>query len=198
MDWGMMKNPSAAAIVLCNPASVNGGLTNSPYQPIVQRGDVKRNPSGSVNPHSSATSFSCWYALLRNRLRYGVPVSVLILVTDAILRFSWVLRFYHALFPSGDSFVLTTQFLEVFRRAIWNLLRVEWENLKQSGQHLPVVSRSQSNASIQLAPLAPNTIAITDDEKSAFLVQRAAGGGTSKPPSRLPITKKGKEKTARL
>jgi hypothetical protein len=198
MDWGMMKNPSAAAIVLCNPASVNGGLANSPYQPIIQRGEVKRNPSGSVAPHSSTTSFSCWYALLRNRLRYGVPVSVLILVTDAILRFSWVLRFYHAIFPSGDSFVLTTQFLEVFRRAIWNLLRVEWENLKQSGQHLPVVTRSQSNVSIQLAPIAPNMIAISDDEKSAFLVQRGAGGGTSKPPSRLPITKKGKDKTAIL
>jgi hypothetical protein len=28
-------------------------------------------------------------------------------------------------------FALFTQFLEVLRRALWNLLRVEWENLKQ-------------------------------------------------------------------
>ena len=59
-------------------------------------------------------------------------MSALIMISDSILRFSWVLRFYHKLFPSGDSFVLCTQFLEVFRRALWNLLRVEWENLKQS------------------------------------------------------------------
>ena len=68
-------------------------------------------------------------------MRFGVGISVLILVTDIVLRFSWTLRFYVKLFPSGDAFILFTQFLEVFRRALWNLLRVEWENLKQSGQH---------------------------------------------------------------
>ena len=59
-------------------------------------------------------------------------MSALIVFSDTVLRFSWVLRFVsHRIFVSNDSFVLCTQFLEVFRRAIWNLLRVEWENIKQ-------------------------------------------------------------------
>lgn len=102
MDWGMMKNPSSAA-ALC----IGGGV-----YPM----DQKR---------------SCAAAVLRPRLRFGAAMSALIVLADSVLRFSWTLRFYHRLFPSGDSFVLCTQFLEVFRRAIWNLLRVEWENLKQ-------------------------------------------------------------------
>jgi len=74
---------------------------------------------------------SCGHALMRPRLRFGVGMSALIVLADCILRFSWTLRFYTKLFPSGDSFVLCTQFLEVFRRALWNLLRVEWEQIKQ-------------------------------------------------------------------
>jgi hypothetical protein len=71
------------------------------------------------------------HAILRPRLRFGVLLSAAIIVTDLFLRFSWVLRFFHkSIFDSFDTFVLTTQFLEVFRRAIWNLLRVEWEILK--------------------------------------------------------------------
>jgi EXS family len=108
MDWGMMKNPSAAASVACCGA-----------KPPV-RLDQPR-------------SLSCWHVLLRQRLRFGIAMSVVILFTDAILRFSWTLRFYTNLFPSMNSVVLCTQFLEIFRRSIWNLLRVEWENLKQSG-----------------------------------------------------------------
>jgi EXS family len=188
MDWGMMKNPTVAATVFCNPASgmVNSAAkaNNGPYASLLsggvtinkehlssgahlQRKNIVRSPSGAVGP----ASFSCWYALLRNRLRFGIVMSVFILVTDAILRFSWTLRFYHRLFPSGDSFVLCTQFLEVFRRAIWNLLRVEWENLKQSGHHLHHHNQpttSAKPASIQLPPMMNPG----DDEKTAFLVQR--------------------------
>jgi hypothetical protein len=69
--------------------------------------------------------------LMRPKLRFGVAMSALIVLADSVLRFSWTLRFYHALFPSGDSFVLCTQFLEVFRRALWNLLRIEWEHMRQ-------------------------------------------------------------------
>jgi len=104
MDWGMMQNPTSAASTMC-----------------------------AIPGTDSRPPMSCGHALLRNRLRFGFAISVVILVADAVLRFSWVLRFYsHALFPSDDSFVLCTQFLEVFRRAIWNLLRVEWENIKQT------------------------------------------------------------------
>jgi hypothetical protein len=64
-------------------------------------------------------------------------MSAIILVADSVLRFSWMLRFYHNLFPSADSFVLCTQVLEVFRRALWNLLRIEWENFKQGNMRQP-------------------------------------------------------------
>jgi hypothetical protein len=120
MDWGMMQNASSAS-VLC------GG-----------RG---------VYPHDQPRPSSCGHAVLRPRLRFGVGVSLLILIADVILRFGWILRFYHKLFPSGDSFVLCTQFLEVFRRALWNLLRVEWENLKQTRHHLH--TPSSSNVSLK-------------------------------------------------
>lgn len=102
MDWGMMQNPKAAV------------------------GCV-----GGMYPEGASSPMDCTHALLRPRLRFGFFISVAILVTDAILRFSWTLRFWHAIFPSGDAFVLCTQFLEIFRRALWNLLRVEWENIKQ-------------------------------------------------------------------
>jgi hypothetical protein len=87
MDWGMMQNPKAAACV--------GGMY----------------PSAEVAPAPQ----NCAHSFLRPRLRFGFMISLVILVTDAILRFSWALRFYHTLFPSADSFVLCTQFLEVFR-----------------------------------------------------------------------------------
>lgn len=181
-----MKNPSVAATVICNPVS---GMNNpnvlgdnaSPYQPVPTRehmhpSPVLRTSSGTGKRPTGGAPHSCWYLLLRNRLRFGVAMSVLILLTDVVLRFSWVLRFYHKLFPSGDSFVLCTQFLEVFRRAIWNLLRVEWENLKQSGHHLPTKSAT-SPATVQMIPVVSNP----DEEKASLLNQRAhVGGGEHK------------------
>ena len=189
MDWGMMKNPSVAATVICNPASSmnNPNLQsngNSPYLPVPTRehlhaSPVIRTPSSAAKGSAGSSSHhhSCWYLLLRNRLRFGVGISVLILLTDVILRFSWVLRFYHRLFPSGDSFVLCTQFLEVFRRAIWNLLRVEWENLKQSGHHLPTKPTSSPvmTSSIQMIPIGgPGS---SEEEKASFLLNQRGGHG---------------------
>jgi hypothetical protein len=78
----------------------------------------------------AATTPICHH-LMRPKLRFGIVMSALIVLADSVLRFSWTLRFYHSLFPSGDSFVLCTQFLEVFRRALWNLLRIEWEHMRQ-------------------------------------------------------------------
>jgi hypothetical protein len=105
MDWGMMQNPTAVVSNACI-----GGL----------------HPPGKQPP-------SCHHSLLRPTLRFGLTMSALILVADTFLRFSWTLRFVGK-FPSNDAFVLCTQFLEVFRRAIWNLLRVEWENIKQKAK----------------------------------------------------------------
>lgn len=164
MDWGMMKNPQLNATFLCNPvtnlANGNGSYSAVPSRDHMEhRLPIARQISGPLV--TASASPSCWYVLLRNRLRFGVGISVAILVTDVILRFSWVLRFYHKLFPSGDSFVLCSQFLEVLRRALWNLLRVEWENLKQSGHHR-TGSVKPLIATVQLA-------SISDEEKSSFL-----------------------------
>ena len=119
MDWGMLQQPSA----------VCGGVassSSSSIRPVGGGGHLHHH-------HLHHRSSSCAHRLMRPRLRFGAAVSALIVVADSVLRFSWTLRFYHALFPSGDSFVLCTQFLEVFRRALWNLLRVEWEHWKQKG-----------------------------------------------------------------
>jgi hypothetical protein len=87
MDWGMMQNPSAVLQTAC----VRGVVVPEGREPA-----------------------SCHHNLLRPQLRFGVTMSVLILLADSLLRFSWLLRFVTR-FPSNDSFVLTTQFLEVFR-----------------------------------------------------------------------------------
>ena len=86
MDWGMMNNPTA--VIGCV-----GGV-----------------PTDDLNKTTN-----CGHAVLRPRLRFGLLASTSILVTDAVLRFSWMLRFEEKLFPSKDHFVLATQFLEVFR-----------------------------------------------------------------------------------
>jgi hypothetical protein len=96
MDWGMMQNPAAVMEQTC----VAGAATSL----------------SSSSERSSGSPPSCGAALLRPKLRFGVLMSVVIVLADALLRFSWVLRFYDdSLFPTGDHFVLATQFLEVFR-----------------------------------------------------------------------------------
>ena len=132
MDWGMLKNPSDAFTVCRNPVSslANG---NEPCSAVPARNHLEHQ--AGVARLLSPTSSSCWHSLLRPRLGYGVGISVFILVADVLLRFSWILRFSYKLFPFGDALVF--ECLEVIRRALWNLLRMEWEELKQSGQSIP-------------------------------------------------------------
>lgn len=94
MDWGMMQNPVKAAVCA-------GGI-----YPIA--GTTEADDDEKVHTN-------CVHAFLRPRLRFGLGISLSILLTDVILRFSWTLRFYHKLFPSADSFVLCTEFLEIVR-----------------------------------------------------------------------------------
>lgn len=109
MDWGMMQNPQAMMPESC----AGGGLPPSP---------------GAKQP-----SQSCAHTVLRSRLRFGASPSIGILLIDTVLRYSWLLRFWETdLFPNADTYILCTQFLEALRRALWNLLRVEWENIKQT------------------------------------------------------------------
>lgn len=140
MDWGMMQNPTAALTMPCAPKMTT--------------------VNGSIRPTHNQ---SCTGLLLRSRLRFGVPISSVILIADGVFRFGWILRFYHeSFFETVDEYILFTELLEVFRRAIWNLLRVEWENIKQSkaegkshdddDEEEPFVPSSGS--SVQMAPIS--------------------------------------------
>jgi len=125
MDWGMMQNPQAVVAQACiSTTSLTGG------------GDSSKSKE-NASDHRALRSSPCHHVWLRPRLRFGLTMSALIVLADSVLRFSWMLRFVSSyLFVSQDAFVLCTQFLEVFRRSIWNLLRVEWENIKQKSKQL--------------------------------------------------------------
>eukprot|EP00934_Nitzschia_sp_Nitz4_P004013 Nitzschia sp. Nitz4//scaffold431_size8127//2380//4024//NITZ4_009139-RA/size8127-snap-gene-0.8-mRNA-1//-1//CDS//3329551801//4003//frame0 len=138
-DWGMMQNPQAVVAHACSATSVPG-LVPLPSPP---------------------QSTSCHHLVLRPRLRYGWKISVLILLTDSLLRFSWALRFVDW-FVSHDALVLVTQFLEVLRRALWNLLRVEWENIKQKSKQLKARDSMSDNEDEDDHPM---TMASTNGEQ---------------------------------
>lgn len=111
MDWGMMSDPSA---VVQQAVPCSSGIFSS---------------FSSDGVHKS---HNCLDITLRPRLRFGTFLTLMIVALDTVLRFSWTLRFYEsAIFPSKDAYILCTQFLEIFRRSVWNLLRVEWELMKQ-------------------------------------------------------------------
>ena len=138
MDWGMLRNPAVAAEVCCSPVSdLSNG--NELCLKVPTRNRMEHRPGVRQSP----APYSCWHSLLRTRLGFGVGMSVLILVADAILRLSWVLGFSQKLFPSDYAFVLCSEFLEIVRRALWNLLRMEWEELKQSGQQISAPIRDE-------------------------------------------------------
>ena len=60
--------------------------------------------------------------------RFGPELSLLALLLNSSLRFGWMLRFYRAsLFTSDDQYVMAIEFLEVLRRSVWNLWRVDWQ-----------------------------------------------------------------------
>jgi hypothetical protein len=105
MDWGMMQNN----VMWCGGSGVGGSTVET-------------------KSHSS-----CAHSVLRPKLRFGAATSIGILIIDVMLRYSWLLRFFeNDLFPNADIYILCTQFLEAIRRSLWNLLRVEWEHIKQT------------------------------------------------------------------
>lgn len=113
MDWGMMSNPSAVVHHAVGPCATG----------IFQ----------SSSPDGVHKNRNCLDITLRPRLRFGAALTLVVVILDTFLRFSWTLRFYeNILFSSKDAYILCTEFLEVFRRSVWNLLRVEWELIKQS------------------------------------------------------------------
>ena len=145
MDWGMMQDPYKVAQTACRV-----GMPSSSSLSIADttKGHTY-NPVGLSNNNNDTSTFNnkFHHICLRPRLRYGFTLSTLIVIADSFLRFSWTLKFIAPnLFPSNDAFVLCTQFLEVFRRAIWNLLRVEWENMKQQKTKLLLIHNNNTNS----------------------------------------------------
>ena len=139
MDWGMWSgNP--LGVILCDTHH-HARITGRRRAAHAKREDDDTDDNN--NNKTTTTTIQCIHAFLRARLRFGVSMSALILGMDVVLRFSWLLRFAvqaKVLRLDSDSFVLCTQFLEVFRRALWNLLRVEWEHMKQQQQQQKQVS----------------------------------------------------------
>lgn len=110
MDWGMMQNNPHYYFAL---DTCGGGVGGSTVE---------------TKSHSS-----CAHSVLRPKLRFGAATSIGILIIDVMLRYSWLLRFWeNDVFPNADIYILCTQFLEAIRRSLWNLLRVEWEHIKQT------------------------------------------------------------------
>mmetsp|Transcript_2345 Transcript_2345/g.6817 ORF Transcript_2345/g.6817 Transcript_2345/m.6817 type:complete len:614 (+) Transcript_2345:86-1927(+) len=129
MDWGMMDGVFADSSCVPSGGSSGGAIVGS-----------------------KGWSHHC----LRPRLRFGFAMSFGILLSDCVLRFAWLLRFVeHVVFPNNGSYILWTQILEAFRRGIWNLLRVEWENIKQSKAKKRVNSR------------------VFDDEEAPFIAPKS-------------------------
>ncbi|GMI40897.1 hypothetical protein TrCOL_g4351 [Triparma columacea] len=63
---------------------------------------------------------------IRQGIRFGNKATTLAIIVNLSLRCAWALRF-SALSLTEDQFILLAQFLEVFRRALWNVFRIEWQ-----------------------------------------------------------------------
>mmetsp|Transcript_17698 Transcript_17698/g.20273 ORF Transcript_17698/g.20273 Transcript_17698/m.20273 type:complete len:667 (-) Transcript_17698:208-2208(-) len=200
MDWGMMQDPYKVAQTACRmdvPSFSSSSLSSSSSLPTSDRG---HNTASAVASNGNGSTGACHHLWLRPRLRYGFTLSTLIVIADSFLRFSWTLKFVvPTLFPTNDAFVLCTQFLEVFRRAIWNLLRVEWENMKQQ-QHklsssmmtpLSLSAHNNKNSNELLLSLhhggkAPDSLSDHGDpddeeqEEHEFEMHPLNGGGSSR------------------
>lgn len=143
MDWGMMQNPNAVveqAVGQCMPSL--SSFTTHPPSPI---------SDGSSSELKQRQARNCLDTALRPRLRFGTSMTLLIVFLDTCLRFSWTLRFYESrIFGTNDAYILCTEFLEVFRRAVWNLLRVEWEHIKQTRKTKKEIQYHQPIAAIEM------------------------------------------------
>eukprot|EP00127_Corallochytrium_limacisporum_P002791 Clim_evm4s141 gene=Clim_evmTU4s141 len=61
----------------------------------------------------------------------------LLIAGDFLLRFLWSFNLPFALGLTPSNALLMFEFLEVFRRGIWNLYRIEWEQIKRGLEHVP-------------------------------------------------------------
>ena len=61
--------------------------------------------------------------------RLGRPCNVIIALLNLFMRCAWALNYFTPSLFGGDpdQLVLFLQLVEVARRAMWNVLRVEWQ-----------------------------------------------------------------------
>jgi hypothetical protein len=178
MDWGMMQDPQALvakiSITTSGLVGVGGGDNSKTNDNSNDEASSNGKNRDAMSQHMPNNNIHCHRLLLRPRLRFGIVVS------DAVLRFSWLLRFVaNHLFVSHDAFVLCTQFLEVFRRSIWNLLRVEWESIKQKSKALKARDSLSDTEDDEDLPLDPEASSVTEQEMVGLLQTSTHGGGSS-------------------
>lgn len=78
---------------------------------------------------TSARSFGLRQKLLLGNVSYYYGA----IVMDFGLRLAWVLKHMKAdVWMPYDNFMLLIEVLEVFRRSMWTVLRVEWECLNKA------------------------------------------------------------------
>ena len=87
MDWGMMDDPRVIVEQTVGQCAGTYGLV-----PVATSSQgikpTSKHDHGPPSPYARCVS-----GMLRPRLRFGVPLSLVILGIDIILRYSWTLRF---------------------------------------------------------------------------------------------------------
>ena len=78
-----------------------------------------------------------WLSVVRNNSTksYYFPRSyyTFAVLIDLCLRFTWLTKFSKlpSVYLSGDSWILTLELLEILRRSLWSVIRIEWEWINQ-------------------------------------------------------------------
>lgn len=94
----------------------------------------------SVSPPSSTPSSPGSY---RPRTIFSFPLHLLVSSLNLVLRFSWAANRVQGLSSLPPSqLVLIIELGEVFRRAVWNIFRIEWEiNQQEKNSYLKNASK---------------------------------------------------------
>merc|ERR1711988_1191837 len=70
---------------------------------------------------------------IRPRLFYPIYYHLVAAIINLILRFSWMITMYEAARAMNPgSLVLLIEAVEIIRRFIWNIFRVEWEIINKA------------------------------------------------------------------
>lgn len=88
----------------------------------------------SINRHSQGGGFIFNF---RSRIMWPISSYFAVVLINLILRFSWATNRI-PLFSQmhASNLVLMVEIAEIFRRAMWNLYRIEWEVIVQQDREL--------------------------------------------------------------